>query len=138
LTPKGGRVASRYGVEWRRFDDAKKYTIGPINIIFHLQGGAFEITDGIAQRDHAIMMGALGATTIVIRDGELWIGDMCLDKSDPSFSRGLKDLFELRDNDALIIGCADTEDKAFIGGLYASYITLRAHEYFRKLHEISS
>lgn len=77
---------------------------------------------GIAQRDEAIKSGAQGSITIAVWGGRLVIPPDNRDLRDISIKDDarLRDIFELEDNDLVVIGFADSPDRALSGALAAA------------------
>jgi len=90
-------------------------TVGPHNIALLVKGTAHSVKYGLEQRDAAIKAGALGATTLIFRDGRLTMPGVSED-----VFRGIQSLHKLlmarlkpEENDVIIIGSA--EDKRTAG-----------------------
>lgn len=67
-----------------------------------------EITNGMRERNAGIRSGGLGCTTLVFRDGHLYMPpDWNLDEKSPRYSEYLRSLDVMGPDDALIIGSAD-------------------------------
>lgn len=85
-------------------------------------GVADKIQNGMQQRDVGIKVGALGCTTVVIRNGKLTIPpDWVLDDRRPEIAKAIYEKTKLTDRDALIVGSADDEKKAMIAALTAAF-----------------
>ncbi|HUT27746.1 MAG TPA: DUF4443 domain-containing protein [Methanomassiliicoccales archaeon] len=81
-----------------------------------------KIKMGVEQRDSAIMAGADGATTLVVRGGKMIVPpDYELDEHDPAITALLRSVFNIRDGDAIIIGTAPTVAMAEDGALAAAF-----------------
>ena len=120
-----GHVLTKKGIKFVK--QIRKKIIGPINIgktsltlwknnvAYVVRNGANNVESGIEQRDIAIQLGASGMTTLVYK-GRLFI---------PNVKRkvpvDVEKLFNLEKNDAVLIGSADSEEKASIASLYAAY-----------------
>ncbi len=86
-----------------------------------VRGAAARVRDGLRQRDEAVMAGADGATTLVFRRGRLIMPpETDIDSSHPELSRELKELFNLREGDAIVIGSARGSREAEDGALAAA------------------
>ncbi|HSV41860.1 MAG TPA: DUF4443 domain-containing protein [Methanomassiliicoccales archaeon] len=97
-------------------------SIGQITVAVLVRARGEKIKIGVEQRDSAIKAGAEGATTIVVRGGDLWIlPDFDLDKERPDFANELRGLFYLRESDVLIIGTGETYRQAEDGALAAAF-----------------
>ena len=82
-----------------------------------------KVTNGIEQRDSAVRAGASGAVTLIFRQGRLFMPPPAKIESKewPEISRQLLELFQPEENDVIIIGGADTEEKAEQGARAASW-----------------
>lgn len=91
------------------------------NVAVQVKGSANMVVSGIQQRDSAIKAGADGATTIVIKEGNLIIPpEYDLDLEQPVDARVLRKLFDLREGDVIIIGTAKNFDDAENGAVAAA------------------
>lgn len=87
-----------------------------------VRGVAEKIQNGMQQRDVGIRVGALGCTTIVIRDGKLMMPpDWMLDEKNPELAETIYEKTKLTDKDALIVGSADDDKKAMVAALTAAF-----------------
>jgi predicted transcriptional regulator len=105
-------------------------TVGPRNVAILVKNISHLVKAGVEQRDAAIKIGALGATTLIFNRGKLRMPDSGEDASQKD-SKGHNILIsELQpsDNDAIIIGSAKDELTAEIGALAAVLETLRARK----------
>lgn len=93
------------------------------NVAVQLRGLGNKVRTGLEQRDAAIMAGAKGATTLVYRKGKLIMPNMSEDISHdyPLVFKQLTSLLDLRENDAVAIGGADSLDKAEYGAYAAAW-----------------
>ena len=89
-----------------------------------VRGFADKVKSGIEQRDAAIKVGAFGATTVVCRDGELFLPpSFSLSSGYPNVDRILVGLFNPVDGDVIVIGGADDHLTARYGA-FAAALTL--------------
>ncbi len=96
-------------------------TLGRYNYALLVKGMAEMVKIGLEQRDEAVRMGALGATTIIKRGCELIMPpSLKLSEEYPETSRLLLEIFNPEDRDVIIIGCADTPLLAEYGTLSAA------------------
>ena len=87
-----------------------------------IKGRGDRIKIGVEQRDAAIKAGAEGATTIVVRNGAMMIPpDYNVDHNMPDFANELRGIFELRENDVIIIGTGLEYHQAEDGALAAAF-----------------
>jgi predicted transcriptional regulator len=103
-------------------------TVGPLNIAILVKNAADTIKGGIEQRDAAIKVGALGATTLVFKHGKL---SMPLENQDafkdiPTIREGLISGLNTQENDVIIIGTANDKSTAELGAIAATLETLKA------------
>ncbi|HPT74909.1 MAG TPA: DUF2111 domain-containing protein [Methanomassiliicoccaceae archaeon] len=94
-------------------------TIGPKDCAVLIKGMADRIVTGYEQRDEAVRAGAMGATTLIFRDGKIMFPD---DPNVPDQApfQPLKTIFTIEDNDAIIIGTAHNYDAAEKGAVTAA------------------
>jgi len=105
-------------------------TVGPFNVAILVRGAARKVRSGLEQRDAAIKVGALGATTLVFRDNRLimpGVGeDILRDAS------AICDLFVSKlgpkENDVIIIGSANDRQVAEFGAKTAALELLKSKE----------
>lgn len=97
-------------------------TIGQETVAVLVRSRSQKIKIGVEQRDAAVKAGAEGATTAVMRKGELWIlPDFNLDKERTLFSSELRSIFDIHEGDVIIIGTARTYREAEDGALAAAF-----------------
>lgn len=96
--------------------------IGRFNYAMLLRGFAYVIRSGIEQRDAAIKVGALGATTLTYNQGFMMQGNIIELENEP-YEILMK--LEPKDGDAIIIGSANDRLKAELGAKNAVIATLR-------------
>lgn len=117
LTPEGKKIWSSVAmnVTSLRVDTL---TIGAINCAVQVPHAAGKVKYGCEERDSAIKSGATGATTLVCSNGILMFpgNEYPLDvKSD----KAIRSAFNLSNDDAIIIGTADTMEAAEEGAVTA-------------------
>jgi hypothetical protein len=85
------------------------------------------VKTGVEQRDAAIKVGALGATTLIFNRGKLRmpLADEDVSPKDSKVHSLLISELQPSDNDIVIIGSANDESTAEIGALAAVLETLR-------------
>ncbi len=124
LTKKGERT-------WRTLHAAfpkkatmkkSKLTLGTFNVALLVKEGASRVRSGMEQRDAALMAGAKGATTLIYSRGRLTVPPEQRDaaKETPEVCRALLEQMKPEDNDAVVIGSADTYEKAEYGAWAAA------------------
>lgn len=98
------------------------FAVGQECVAVQMSNNGSKIKMGVEQRDSAIMAGAEGATTLVVRDSKFIVPpDYVLDDQDPRISALLRSVFNVREGDAIIIGTASTISKAEDGALAAAF-----------------
>ena len=103
--------------------------LGRFNYAVLVREFGFAIRSGIEQRDAAIKMGATGATTLIFKEGKFVMPISGQDslKKDPVVRKMLLQLVP-KDDDAIIIGSADSEKIAELAAKNAALLTLFSHE----------
>lgn len=101
--------------------------LGPFNVAFIVKSGAKEVKSGLEQRDAAIKIGALGATTLVLRNGKLIMPkvDENLSVKDKVIHQLLISKLQPKQDDVIIIGSANSKLNAEFGAIAAALETLR-------------
>lgn len=92
-------------------------TLGMVNVAYLVKKRSRRIGNGMEQRDQAILMGATGLTTVV-RNGRLRA---------PGYLRVPKEieaLFDAKKGDVILIGSAESRNKADLASLYTAYSLL--------------
>jgi len=128
ITQNGISLSSKGEEELRAYPikmvdiDANEMTIGGCDIAVHVKNAAHKIREGLEQRDEAIKVGAKGATTIIYKDKRLVIPlELDIRIKFPIIEKSLRELFDLNDKDVVIIGTADSREKAEDGALAAAF-----------------
>jgi hypothetical protein len=96
-------------------------TVGEHNHAVLVAGGAQKVRLGVEQRDHALISGASGATTLIYMDGGFEVPALqdAVEEPVADSIMGLKP----RDGDAVVIGTADDAFSAMLGA-YAAGLEL--------------
>jgi predicted transcriptional regulator len=138
LVRKNGCVLSKKGKEyWRSLQAVfpasvvlKKsgLTLGRFNAALIVKGYGRNVRRGMEQRDAALMAGADGATTLVFKDSKLTIppGNQDIAESYPRIHARLVRSLAPQENDAIVIGCADTLRMAEYGAWAAGWSLIDA------------
>lgn len=102
-------------------------TIGPFNVAILVKNAAETIKSGLKQRDAAIMIGAMGATTLVFHNGKLKMPPVDEDASrqTPAICKKLASKLKPQDGDVIVIGSADNILAAELGAIAAAIETLK-------------
>jgi len=125
LTEKGKKI-------WNEFEsifpqkinlERSELALADCNVAVQVRGGGDRLRIGIEQRDAAVIAGAKGATTLVFKGKKLVIPNISDDVSRdfPVAFRQITALLKLRENDAVVIGSADTWGRAEYGALAAAW-----------------
>jgi len=105
-------------------------TVGPFNMAIRVRNSADVIRGGVEQRDAAIKVGALGATTLIFDQGRL---NMPLVNKDvfndiPSVRAAIISKLKPQENDIIVIGSASDKLTAEFGAIAAALETLKSHK----------
>jgi len=127
-TSRGGMKLTVGGEDLlSRFDEILKtggfpqttITVGNVNYAVLVRGVAGKVRRGIEQRDEAIIMGASGATSLVLQDGQLRMPGM-----DESIDAEIESLIHERmgpqNGDVVIIGSSDDHFLSEVGAKSAA------------------
>jgi predicted transcriptional regulator len=132
LTKRGKKLAldlkSRIGQEIEL--PQNPLTLGPFNIAFIMKDAAKGIGSGLEQRDAAIKVGALGATTLFLRNGKLIMPKIDEDLSvrDKATHELLISKLRPKQDDVIIIGSANSKLNAEFGAIAAVLETLKKYQ----------
>ncbi len=101
-------------------------TLGTFNVALLVKEGGSKVKLGMEQRDAALMAGAKGATTLVFTEGKLTVppGRRDVAKDFPRIYGELVDKLRPEENDAIVVGSADTVERAEYGALAAALTLL--------------
>ena len=124
-----GITITRYGVEFLektplRVVDLKagSLVLGEYTQAILVKGVAEKGGNGLKQRDAGIRAGSLGCTTLVIKDGKVFLPpDWSIDDNDPALAAGIRAIPGVADGDAIIIGGADDQYTAINAALTAAF-----------------
>ena len=99
-----------------------RLTLGRFNVAVLVKEGASKVRSGMEQRDMALIAGAKGATTLLYSSGRLAVPPEQRDATEeaPEICKALIEQLKPADNDAVVIGSADTPEKAEYGALAAA------------------
>jgi len=125
LTEKGRKI-------WNEFEsifpqkiilERSELALADCNVAVQIRRGGDRVRTGVEQRDAAVIAGAKGATTLVFRDKRLIVPNVSEDVSHdfPIAFRQITTLLKMRENDAVVIGSADTWSRAEFGALAAAW-----------------
>lgn len=103
--------------------EKSELTVAAYDVAVLMRGCGHKVRAGIGQRDAAIMAGAEGATTLIFRNKKLILPtiseNVALDY--PVAFNQITRLLELEENDVVVVGSADTLEKAEYGALAAAW-----------------
>ena len=104
--------------------------IGRFNHAILVKGLADNIRSGIEQRDTAIKIGAVGATTLIFRDGRFLMPEKNQNplKKDPQVHISMINKLKPSENDIVIIGSAADRKTAEMAAKSAALQTVAGHE----------
>jgi len=102
-------------------------TVGPFNIAILIKDAAESVKGGVEQRDAAIMVGALGATTLIFsrRKLNMPLVDEDIFKDVPAVHEALIFKLKPQQNDVIVIGSAKDKLTAEFGAIAAALETLK-------------
>lgn len=114
------KIAERIGVK------QSSLTIGPFNVAIIMKKAADAVKSGLEQRDAAIMIGAMGATTLIFNNGKLKMPPVNEDASRkaPAMCKALVSTLKPQEGDVIVIGSANNELTAELGAIAAAIETL--------------
>ena len=104
-------------------------TVGRFNMAVLVRGAADAIRTGLEQRDAAIKVGALGATTLISSKGRLTMplveGDVF--RGAPNIRETLVSQLKPQEKDVIVVGSASDRLTAEFGAIAAALETLKTH-----------
>ena len=132
LTSKGSTLYSKLNDAIPSEANIKEcsITVGKDNHAILVKGLAKDVGSGIEQRDAAIKIGALGATTLVFRDNKLFTSDKSYDipVKDQKLTALIIEKLKPENNDVIIIASADNKKTADLAAKRAALETIANHE----------
>jgi hypothetical protein len=108
--------------------------LGKFNYAILLKHLSFAIKSGIEQRDAAIKMGGIGATTLLFRNGKFMMPTANYDslKKEPRIHTLLTEKLKPEDGDVIIIGSHDKDQRiAELAAKNAALMTISNHDKHR-------
>ena len=105
-------------------------TLSKFNHAILVKGLAKEVGSGIEQRDAAIKIGALGATTLVFRESSLFTSDRSYDRpiKDQKLTSAISEKLQPENGDVVIIASAQNKRIADLAAKRAALETISNHE----------
>lgn len=132
LTSKGEAMCSEFLSSIPAETNVPKCSVGlgKFNHVVLLKEFGFAVKSGIEQRDAAVKMGALGATTLLFQDGKFVMPGRSHDslRKEPHIRKLLIDKLKPTDGDVLIVGSAEDERTAELAAKNAALLTVMDHE----------
>jgi len=128
LSPSGRKVLNELRSKIVRSASVSKnpLTVGAYNFGILIRDSAHKVRYGVEQRDAAIKIGANGATVLIFKDGRLSAPALSnnIVRDWPKVAKQILEVFYPRENDVIVIGGADTKDKAEDGASAAAWTLL--------------
>jgi len=135
ISREGCRLTSFGRKLWEKFKrkipkkvflEKNEFSLAQYSVAVLVKGCGSKIRTGMKQRDAAIMIGADGATTIVVKDKKLIIPRISdnIAKDYPVAYKQIVKLLNPEQNDVVIVGTAKTREKAEYGALAAALTLL--------------
>ena len=102
--------------------DLKDSIVGDYSQAVVVYGVGKKIENGMQQRDAGIKVGATGCTTLVIRNGVLMIPpDWNMDEKKPEVAARVREVTNITENDAIIVGSGYDQHTAVVAALTAAF-----------------
>jgi predicted transcriptional regulator len=132
ISKAGCTLTSKGLVFWKEYKsifeekteiEKNELAIANYNFAILVKNSGHKIKSGVEQRDAAIVAGAKGATTIVMKHGRLLIPAVSedVDRDFPQAASQISDLLKPQENDVVIVASADDPSKAEYGVLAAAW-----------------
>ncbi|MBI1829790.1 MAG: DUF4443 domain-containing protein [Thaumarchaeota archaeon] len=104
--------------------------LGKFNYAVLVKDIAYNIRSGIEQRDAAIKLGAVGATTLIFKNGRLLMPNTREDllRNNPKIHSLIIKKLGPKDNDVIIIGSSENKKTAELAAKSAALHTIANHE----------
>ena len=102
--------------------DLKDAIVGDYSQAVVVYGVGKKIENGMQQRDAGIKAGATGCTTLVIRNGVLTVPpDWNMDEKNPAVAARVREVTNITEDDAIIVGSAYDQHTAIVAALTAAF-----------------
>jgi len=125
LTDKGLKLWDEYKTVFRKKVDIgeNELTHAKYNFAILVKNHGHRVESGMKQRDAAIIVGARGATTIILKERHLIIPSVSDDVVEdfPKAANQIVRLLQPEENDVIVIVSGDTSEKAEYGALAAAW-----------------
>ena len=108
------------------FLEKNEFSLAEYTVAVLIKKCGSKVRIGMQQRDAAIMAGAEGATTLVVKDGKLILPGVSdnVAKDYPVAYRQIVELLKPEHNDVVVVGTGETKEKAEYGALAAALTLL--------------
>lgn len=131
FTEKGKKIYSKISDSIPKEIDIPSCSIGlgKYNHVVLLKGLEPKIGSGVEQRDTAIRMGAVGATTLLFKEGKLLMPGLNQDslRKDPNIRKLILQKLQPENKDVIIIGSADKKKTAEFATKKTALLTVADH-----------
>lgn len=128
LTKNGLRLWREYKSVFEKKVEVGKneLTLADYNFAVLVKDCGLKVKSGVEQRDAAVMAGAKGATTIILRKGRLVIPSVSDNVAEdfPKAANQIIQLLQPKENDVVIIASSNTLEKAEYSTLAAAWTLL--------------
>ncbi|HVP93304.1 MAG TPA: DUF4443 domain-containing protein [Acidobacteriota bacterium] len=127
LTNKGAKLWKEYKSALKKIEIRKnELALAQYSSAVLIKNGGNKIRSGVEQRDAAVKAGARGATTIILKGGQLIIPSVSSDMINdfPEAANQIIRLLKPEENDAIVIGSGTTLCEAEHGALAAAWTLL--------------
>ncbi|MCD6242945.1 DUF4443 domain-containing protein [Candidatus Bathyarchaeota archaeon] len=106
----------------KAFLERNEFSLADYTIAVLVRGCRDKVKTGLKQRDAAIMVGAEGATTLIVENGKIVAPTVSqnIAKDYPIAYKQIWKLLKPKKNDVIIVGTAKTKEKAEYGALAAA------------------
>ena len=133
---KNGCHLTNFGKDfWKKFKEKipkkvflekNEFSLAEYTVAVLIKKCGSKVRIGMQQRDAAIMAGAEGATTLVVKDGKIILPGVSDDvaKDYPVAYRQIVKLLKPEHDDVVIVGTGETKEKAEYGALAAALTLL--------------
>ena len=133
---KNGCHLTNFGKDfWKKFKEKipkkvflekNEFSLAEYTVAVLIRKCGDKVRIGMQQRDAAIMAGAEGATTLVVKDGKIILPGVSDDvaKDYPVAYRQIVELLKPEHDDVVIVGTGETKEKAEYGALAAALTLL--------------
>lgn len=136
LSEEGVKIRNGVMMDYAHLD-VGYLTISDYDCAVRVPFAANKIRYGREESDAAIRNGAIGATTLVYRDGRLSFPDS-EEAVDPETQAVFNKTFKMRSEDVIVIGTAKTPESAEIGAVSVALSLIGGLKFKKELHGVLS